>query len=144
MFTVMLDGAQQVPANDSLATGVGTLILNTDLTLTYHVTFTLQRSTFTQGHIHGPAGPGLNNFPLIALEQSSPGVLSGTTRVLSYNELGWLEDSLLYMNIHTTLYGSGEIRGQILPMSVPEPSALVLLGLGAGAAWLVARRARRQ
>jgi hypothetical protein len=142
MFMVALDGSQQVPANNSLATGSGTLILNTDLTLTYHVTFTLQRSTFSQAHLHGPALPGENNFPLISLNLAGPGELSGTTRVLLPDELGWLENSLLYMNIHTSLFPSGEIRGQVVP--VPEPSALLLLGLGGSAAWLVVRRTRRR
>jgi hypothetical protein len=44
-----------------------------------------------------------------------------------------------YWNIHSTFAGSGEIRGFLVP--VPEPSALALFGLGAGAiAWRLRRK----
>jgi hypothetical protein len=36
-----------------------------------------------------------------------------------------------YLNIHTTAVPSGEIRGFLTPATVPEPSTLALLGLGA-------------
>ena len=39
-----------------------------------------------------------------------------------------LEGGQWYINIHSSTFGGGEIRGQILP--VPEPSTLLLLGVG--------------
>jgi hypothetical protein len=36
-----------------------------------------------------------------------------------------------YINFHTTQFGGGEIRGAINVVSTPEPSTIVLLGIGA-------------
>jgi hypothetical protein len=48
---------------------------------------------------------------------------------------------LAYLNFHTTQFGAGEIRGQILPPpSVPEPSTWAMLLAGFGAIGLAARR----
>ena len=41
-------------------------------------------------------------------------------------ELPAIRAGLAYINFHTVQFGGGEIRGQI----VPEPSAIVLTGLG--------------
>jgi hypothetical protein len=51
-----------------------------------------------------------------------------------------LNSGLWYFNIHTSTFGGGEIRGQILP--VPEPSAWALMGLGLGG--LLVRHWRRR
>jgi hypothetical protein len=47
-----------------------------------------------------------------------------------------------YINFHTTQFGGGEIRGQIIPVPEPETYALMLAGLGLG--FIARRRARRQ
>ena len=47
---------------------------------------------------------------------------------------------LSYINLHTVQFPAGEIRGQILPVSVPEPSSLALLG----ASLLLLRLRRRR
>lgn len=46
-----------------------------------------------------------------------------------------------YLNIHTTVYPGGEIRGFLVAMPVPEPSQYAMLGLGlAGVAFMARRR----
>jgi hypothetical protein len=44
-----------------------------------------------------------------------------------------------YLNIHTTAFGGGEIRGFV----VPEPMTASLVALGFAAAGLVSRRRKR-
>jgi hypothetical protein len=53
--------------------------------------------------------------------------------------VAWLFDGYLYMNVHTSTFPGGEIRGQLL--LVPEPGVLSLVGVGA--AMLVCRLRRR-
>jgi hypothetical protein len=48
-----------------------------------------------------------------------------------------------YINITDSVFPSGEIRGQILPSSVPEPSSVILFGLGAVALLPFARHRRK-
>lgn len=38
-------------------------------------------------------------------------------------------NDIIYMDIHTELYPQGEIRGQLYPQVVPEPSVVAVLGL---------------
>jgi hypothetical protein len=35
-----------------------------------------------------------------------------------------------YLNIHSNQFGGGEIRGFLLPSSVPEPAGIIMLGTG--------------
>jgi hypothetical protein len=132
-FSIMLDGLQETPPVASPGTGSGTLTLNPDFTITYLITFSGMRGAFMQGHIHGPAPIGQSGFPLTGLELSAPGTLSGMTRNFTLMELSYLFQGLTYVNIHTTAFPNGELRGQILP--VPEPTTLALLVWAVAAFW---------
>src|SRR5204863_2589546 len=60
-FKAMLTGAQEVPPNNSTATGSGSVVLSRDpagTTISVDVTFTGLAADATAAHIHGPAMPG--------------------------------------------------------------------------------------
>jgi hypothetical protein len=56
---------------------------------------------------------------------------SGGTAALAEAALfGGIVDGRAYLNIHTTQFSGGEIRGFLQPAAVPEPTSLLLLGSG--------------
>ena len=73
-------------------------------------------------HVHGPALPGQNAGVLFQLTViPGPGNLSGKFEAcqnrftLTDEQRQFLRDGLLYVNIHTQTWQSGEIRAQLLP-----------------------------
>jgi hypothetical protein len=166
-YVVSLDGPSEPTA--SLGIGSGTVTYDDVAhTLQLQVSFSGLTGNTTASHLHaattspfsGTAGvatttPSFAGFPL--------GVTSGTysntldlTSASSFNPsyvtahggtLAGAESALAaamaggqaYWNIHSTFANGGEIRGFLVP--VPEPSTLVLLGLGAGViGWRLRRR----
>ncbi len=109
-YRAELSGLQETPPNAS--TAAATFIASYNIynkTLTYSLTYT--GITPTMGHIHsgavGVAGPvvfDLNNVG------TSP--VSGTI-TLTDAQLTELDNGMYYVNLHTTAYPNGEIRGQI-------------------------------
>lgn len=79
-------------------------------------------------HIHGPAPVGGTAgvfFPL-----SGTGTTSGTitgSGTLTATQIGYITSGNAYVNVHSSTFGSGEIRGQIF---VPEPATLAALSVG--------------
>ena len=112
-FKATLKGADEVPANTSAGTGEVTADLDTaSKTLTYTVTYSGLTGPATMAHFHGPAAPGSNAPPVIALQNvSSP--IKGTAS-LTDGQIGDLEAGMWYLNVHTAAHPSGEIRGQLM------------------------------
>lgn len=172
IFTAILSGAAESPSNASPGTGVATVTMDMDLiTMRVQVTFSGLTGTTTAAHIHAPtldpfagnAGvatqtPSFLNFPLgvtsgsydqtfdLALASSyNPAFItsSGGTVSDALNALHFaMEDGKAYLNIHTSTFPGGEIRGFLVDAaSAPEPTSFVLMGLGATA--FIIRRRRR-
>ena len=119
-------------------TGSATITLDTDTNLfSWDIQWSGLSGTITVAHFHGPATPSQNagvqvNFGAIS-GLTSPSI--GSTTIDDTQEADVLA-GLWYINIHSTNFPGGEIRGQV----VPEPGTLLLVG--SGVAWLAARGRR--
>jgi len=158
-YTTMLSGGAESPPNASLGSGFATVTIDTVAhTLDVSAVFADLSGLTTASHIHcctavagaGLAGvatetPTFSLFPLGVLSGSfsesydltdpasfnAPFVTAngGTTATAETALLGGIAAGKAYLNIHTSTFGGGEIRGFLLP--VPEPgSVLVLAGAG--------------
>ncbi len=111
VFNVVLEGAQEVPSNAATGGGSGTATVDPAAnTITLDVSFSGLSSAVTGAHLHGPAARGVN-----APVKFSVGTASPITNVLNYDEAD--EAAILagnwYLNVHTTTFPGGELRGQL-------------------------------
>lgn len=110
LFTATLTGAQEVPANNSTATGRATLLLSPDeKTARVSLAFAGLSSGQTDAHIHGPAPAGVSAPAIFPLPL---GQLSDFQITLTSSQVQDLKNGLLYVNVHTSNFTTGEIRGQ--------------------------------
>ena len=110
LFTATLNGAQETPPNNSTATGRATLLLSPDeKTGRVSVIFTSLSSAQTDAHIHGPAPPGVAAAPVFHLPL---GQINDFEIALTTAQVQDLKNGLLYINIHSSNFPAGEIRGQ--------------------------------
>jgi len=170
LYTAILDGPSESPANASPGTGFGTVFYDsTAHTLQLDVAWTGLVGTTSISHIHTPtlipfsgtAGvvitPGtLPGFPagvtsgtyshLIDLTQTSTypaGYISangGTAAGAEAQLISEFNQGKAYWNIHTSAVPGGEIRGFLV---TPEPAAGTLLLLGLSGQCVAARRRRK-
>ncbi|MDJ0786133.1 MAG: CHRD domain-containing protein [Myxococcota bacterium] len=137
-----IDGAQANggAGTGSSATGSASLTFDDQTNeLTWSGSYSGLGSDFLVAHFHGPAAPGVNAG--VALGISVVGNTSGTfdgSSTLSAGQAADLLAGLWYINIHSTTFTGGEIRGQVLV--APEPALGLVLGV---AALAVVRRRRR-
>ncbi len=145
-FEIELDGLQETPPNASVGHGLGSLSLN-DLTGDYSLsgTFNDLLGTSTAANIQGPATYGMSAGVITPLTFDA-GVTDGTfsgAGTFTAPQMADLLSELYYVNIYSTLFQPGEIRGQI--RVVPEPTSMMLFIWGAVAVLIAAwvRKGRR-
>jgi hypothetical protein len=129
VFVAALSGGEEVPAVMTDATGKATFTLSKDgMSLRYSVRVKGIENV-TASHIHiGKMGKGGPPIALIKITASKPGKFSGllakgriTDQELMTSYKGKTMKDLIdamksgdtYVNVHTTKYPDGEIRGQI-------------------------------
>jgi hypothetical protein len=133
-FRAHLSGKEEVPANDSRATGQAIFQLSKDGTELRYKLIVANIQNVTQAHIHR-APAGANGPVIVWLYPSAPpselipgrtsgvlaeGVITGDDLVgqLAGEELSALIDEIkagnTYVNVHTQQFPPGEVRGQIL------------------------------
>lgn len=110
-FAATLNGASETPSNSSTATGTVTGTYDSTSKV-LNLTISYTGLTPTAGHIHqGAAGTnGSVIFPFSTVT-SSPFNFSTTLTAAQQSNLF---NSLYYVNLHTTAFPGGEIRGQLL------------------------------
>src|SRR5512140_92440 len=115
-FTVGLDGSQENPPNASTATGTGWVVLDSAASqFTYDVTVAGLSGPLTGSHFHTlPSGAVVH--PISFVDSTSKGTWTG----LADANLDELIAGDLYVNVHSSVFPGGEIRGYLInaPSSV--------------------------
>ena len=130
-LSASMDGAQANAGagTGSPGTGLGTITLDTGTNLlSWNISWSGLVGLPTLMHFHGPALPNQNAGVQVGTGVAGPPVVGNA--VLAPVQVNDLLAGLWYLNLHTTAFAGGEIRGQVLV--VPEPSTLLLLAGGLG------------
>lgn len=116
LFNTFLTAADEVPPNDSIASGYAVLALDQDGSTLYYRVLVNDIDNITAAHIH-EAAAGSNGGVVFTLFDGTgsfePGTPISGSLTLTPAEVATLRSGDYYVNIHTTDIASGEIRGQI-------------------------------
>jgi hypothetical protein len=116
-FQAVIRGSNEVPPNPSLSVGGAQLILNPNGTVTVTGGYQALSSGAVASHVHrGAAGV---NGPVVFPLTFAGGVLSGTFTP-SATDLADLRAGNWYVNVHSVAFGGGELRGQLVPATLPS------------------------
>ncbi len=111
-YSAILTGSQETPSPVvTTATGTGSFTLNGAKMLSFSISFTGLSSTESAAHIHCCAAVGAGASPLFTLPLGSPKI--GVLGPLTAQQEADLNMGRMYVNIHTSMHGGGEIRGQM-------------------------------
>lgn len=119
-------------AGGGTGSGVGMMEYNdiTDM-LSWEVSWSGMSGAVSAAHFHGPATPDMNAGVQINIFEVNPAI--GMAQLTTAQADDMLA-GLWYINIHSSTFGGGEIRGQVNVVPLPAAAWLfgtALLGLGA-------------
>jgi hypothetical protein len=110
---VKLSGDQEVPPVTSTATGLGTIVIKNDKTVSGNIKTTGIEGTVAHIHL---AEPGKNGPPIITLTKTADNTWSVPEGAkLSDDQYKSFKDGNLYVNVHSAEHKGGEIRTQLKP-----------------------------
>jgi glucose/arabinose dehydrogenase len=110
LFVANLDGSQETPPHSVNGRGTATILLDKDeTTARVSLHFHGLSATQTAAHIHTPAAPGQTAPPVFDLPL---GNFDDYTITLTPQQASDLKAGLFYVNVHSTAFPAGEIRGQ--------------------------------
>jgi hypothetical protein len=110
---VKLTGDQEVPAVASTATGVGSIVIKDDKSVSGSIKTTGIEGTVAHIHL---AEPGKNGPPIITLTKNAENTWSVPEAAkLTDEQYKAFKEGNLYVNIHSAEHKSGEIRTQLKP-----------------------------
>lgn len=143
-----MDGSQEVPPVATTATGQ-TLVIVDDVTGQFDLTLTaagLTLADLTGAHIHlgAPDENGPAIYDLDITQFIGAGLLVGRFINDGTFPAQYLDDLIngnTYVNLHTTAWEDGFIRGQLIANPLPEPLSMSLLAAG-GVVLTLRRRSR--
>jgi predicted outer membrane repeat protein len=139
-FATALNGSNEVPPSGSLATGSAFLTVYPGLTYDFSAFVNNLSGTITASHIHN-APAGSNGPVVVDLGAGWVGTNPATRSIVGAaltggaTTLGILNAGNGYVNVHTTSFSSGEVRGQLAPVScsATTPTATATLSASATA-----------
>ncbi len=114
-FTAHLSTASEVPMKSGTGQGEVSAHLNTTTSLLdYTITYTGLSGPATAAHFHGPAGPMETAGVAVKIGGDLSSPIRGSA-TLTPEQVSDLKKGSWYVNVHTRLNPSGEIRGQLTP-----------------------------
>lgn len=121
-FFAVLSADEQAATTNSNGVGRADFLVDRDtVRISWKVTYSGLTSQATAAHIHGPQRPGTNagvQVDLAPKGMTSP--LEGSA-ILTDAQLEYLLAGRMYVNVHSTKYPAGELRGQIQRVPPPRP-----------------------
>jgi hypothetical protein len=78
-------------------------------------------------------------FPFTGVPAATSGAIPTQSFSITAAQVGQFDAGQMYMNVHTSIFPGGEIRGQLI--LTPEPGSFTLMAVAGTAAMLRRRRA---
>ena len=114
MYKSVLNGAVEVPPNDSKGTGAVEATYDTATKkMAWTITYSGLTGPATAAHFHGPAAVGAAAPPVVPIKGELASPIKGEA-TLTDAQAAEVKAGMWYLNIHTAMHKDGELRGQVL------------------------------